>query len=104
MKAFNNLVHSSVKVRPVGVSTMDIWEFQKLNVIAEKNGQTKSVSMKILYNLIYRKEKNDRVQHVAIAQKDANAYVSASIIGIKQLYNLIGALDIEATQEDTKFP
>ncbi|KAG1446837.1 hypothetical protein G6F56_009449 [Rhizopus delemar] len=55
MEALNDLVRSG-KVRYIGASSGPVWEFQKANAIAEKNGWTKFVSMQNLYNLIYREE------------------------------------------------
>ncbi|GAA5807613.1 hypothetical protein MFLAVUS_000982 [Mucor flavus] len=58
MEALNDVVRSG-KVRYIGASTMDAWQFQKLNSIAERNGWTKFVSMQNLYNLVYREEERE---------------------------------------------
>lgn len=58
MEALNDVVKSG-KVRYIGASTMNTWEFQKLNAIAERNGWTKFVSMQNFYNLIYREEERE---------------------------------------------
>ncbi|CAO3660998.1 unnamed protein product [Rhizopus stolonifer] len=55
MEALNDLVRSG-KVRYIGASSGPVWEFQKANAIAEKNGWTEFISMQNLYNLVYRKE------------------------------------------------
>ncbi|GAN02446.1 aldo/keto reductase [Mucor ambiguus] len=58
MEALNDVVRSG-KVRYIGASSMDTWEFQKLNSIAEKNGWAQFVSMQNLYNLLYREEERE---------------------------------------------
>ncbi|KAF1801975.1 NADP-dependent oxidoreductase domain-containing protein [Mucor lusitanicus] len=58
MEALNDVVRSG-KVRYIGASSMDAWEFQKLNRIAEKNGWAQFVSMQNLYNLLYREEERE---------------------------------------------
>lgn len=58
MEALNDLVRSG-KVRYIGASSMDTWEFQKLNNIAKENGWTQFVSMQNLYNLLYREEERE---------------------------------------------
>lgn len=58
MEALNDLVRSG-KVRYIGASSMDTWQFQKLNTIAEKNGWAKFISMQNLYNLLYREEERE---------------------------------------------
>lgn len=58
MEALNDLVRSG-KVRYIGASSMDAWQFQKLNSIAEKNGWAKFISMQNLYNLLYREEERE---------------------------------------------
>ncbi|KAI9255974.1 NADP-dependent oxidoreductase domain-containing protein [Sporodiniella umbellata] len=55
MEALNDLVRLG-KVRYIGASTGQTWEFQKANNIAEKRGWAKFVSMQNLQNLIYREE------------------------------------------------
>ncbi|CAO3629795.1 unnamed protein product [Mucor fragilis] len=62
MEAFNDLVRSG-KVRYIGASNMDAWEFQKLNSIAEKNGWTQFVSMQNLYNLLSREEEREMASY-----------------------------------------
>ncbi|CAO3613066.1 unnamed protein product [Cunninghamella blakesleeana] len=62
MGALNDLVRSG-KVRYIGASSMDAWQFQKANNIAEKNGWAKFVSMQNLYNLIYREEEREMIPY-----------------------------------------
>lgn len=58
MEALHDLVKSG-KVRYIGASAMYAWQFLKANLIAEKNGWTKFVSMQNHMNLIYREEERE---------------------------------------------
>ncbi|KAG0769133.1 hypothetical protein G6F17_003640 [Rhizopus arrhizus] len=62
MEALNDLVRSG-KVRYIGASSMNAWEFQKLNSIAEKRGWAKFVSMQNLYNLVQREEEREMIPY-----------------------------------------
>ncbi|KAL9536524.1 hypothetical protein MBANPS3_012593 [Mucor bainieri] len=62
MEALNDVVRSG-KVRYIGASSMDAWEFQKMNNIAEKKGWAQFVSMQNLYNLLYREEERDMMPY-----------------------------------------
>ncbi|CAO3632869.1 unnamed protein product [Cunninghamella blakesleeana] len=62
MEALHDLVKCG-KVRYIGASSMPVYQFQKANYIAEKNGWTKFVSMQNLYNLIYREEEREMIPY-----------------------------------------
>ena len=55
MKALHDLV-SSGKVRYIGASSMQCWQFAHLNEVARKHGWTTFVSMQDEYSLLYREE------------------------------------------------
>jgi versiconal hemiacetal acetate reductase len=67
MHALNDVVLSG-KVRYLGASSMQAWEFQKLQNLAEKNGWHKFISMQNYWNLLYREEEREMVPYC----KDAN--------------------------------
>ena len=58
MEALNDLVRSG-KVLYIGASAMYAWQFLKMNMIAERRGWAKFVSMQDMYNLIYREEEKE---------------------------------------------
>ena len=43
----------------IGASAMYAWQFLKMNMIAERRGWTKFVSMQDMYNLVYREEEKE---------------------------------------------
>jgi aryl-alcohol dehydrogenase-like predicted oxidoreductase len=61
MKALNDVIEKGW-VRYIGASSMAAWEFQTLQIIAEKHGWHKFVSMQNYYNLIYREEEREMVR------------------------------------------
>jgi aryl-alcohol dehydrogenase-like predicted oxidoreductase len=60
MEALNDLVRSG-KVRYIGCSSCDAWQFAKAQHIAEEKGWTKFVSMQNKYNLLYREEEREQI-------------------------------------------
>ncbi|ORZ06243.1 NADP-dependent oxidoreductase domain-containing protein [Absidia repens] len=62
MEALHDIVKSG-KVRYIGASSMQAYEFQKANAIADKHGWTKFVSMQNLYNLMYREEEREMIPY-----------------------------------------
>ena len=60
MEALNDLVKMG-KVRYIGASSMNAWQFVKANAIAQKNRWSKFVSMQDLYNLLYREEEREMI-------------------------------------------
>jgi len=60
MEALNDLVKMG-KVRYIGASSMNAWQFVKANAIVEKNRWSKFVSMQDLYNLLYREEEREMI-------------------------------------------
>lgn len=58
MEALNDLVRSG-KVLYIGASAMYAWQFLKMNMIAERHGWAKFVSMQDMYNLVYREEEKE---------------------------------------------
>ena len=55
MKALHDLVQSR-KVRYIGASSMQTWQFAEYNRVAELNGWTQFISMQNEYSLLYREE------------------------------------------------
>ncbi|KAJ5104386.1 NADP-dependent oxidoreductase domain-containing protein [Penicillium alfredii] len=62
MRALNDVVESG-KVRYLGASSMNAWEFQALNHIAEKNGWHKFISMQDHYSLLHREEEREMIPY-----------------------------------------
>ncbi|KAI8964089.1 Aldo/keto reductase [Daldinia sp. FL1419] len=58
MKALDDLVQSG-KVRYIGASSMWAVNFARMQLVAEKNGWTKFISMQNHYNLLYREEERE---------------------------------------------
>jgi versiconal hemiacetal acetate reductase len=62
MHALNDVV-SSGKVRYLGGGSMQAWEFQKLQNLAEKNRWHKFISMQNYWNLLHREEEREMVPY-----------------------------------------
>ncbi|KAJ9630916.1 CSG1/SUR1-like protein [Taxawa tesnikishii (nom. ined.)] len=62
MKALNDVVDKGW-VRYIGASSMAAWEFQNLQVVAEKNGWHRFVSMQNYHNLLYREEEREMIPY-----------------------------------------
>lgn len=60
MEALHDVVRSG-KVRYIGASSMDAWQFSKAQYVAKANGWTQYVSMQNHYNLMYREEEREMV-------------------------------------------
>ncbi|MCZ8158557.1 MAG: aldo/keto reductase [Rhizobiaceae bacterium] len=60
MEALHDIVRSG-KARYIGASTMNAWEFERMQNIAETHGWTKFVAMQNHYNLIYREEEREMI-------------------------------------------
>jgi aryl-alcohol dehydrogenase-like predicted oxidoreductase len=60
MEALNDLVRSG-KVRYIGCSSCNAWQFAKAQYIAEQRGWTRFVSMQNKYNLLYREEEREQI-------------------------------------------
>jgi aryl-alcohol dehydrogenase-like predicted oxidoreductase len=58
MEALHDVVKSG-KVRYIGASSMDAWQFAKAQHVAERRGWTEFVSMQNHYNLLYREEERE---------------------------------------------
>ena len=58
MEALHDVVKAG-KARYIGASSMFTWQFQKMNVVAEKHGWTPFVCMQPQYNLVYREEERE---------------------------------------------
>lgn len=58
MEALHDVVKAG-KVRYIGASSMHAWQFMKAQMVAERHGWTKFVSMQNHYNLIYREEERE---------------------------------------------
>ncbi|WP_339265226.1 aldo/keto reductase [Paenibacillus sp. FSL K6-1330] len=58
MEALHDVVKAG-KVRYIGASAMNAWQFLKAQHVAEMNGWTRFVSMQNHYNLIYREEERE---------------------------------------------
>jgi 1-deoxyxylulose-5-phosphate synthase len=60
MQALHDVVRSG-KVRYIGASSMDAWQFAKAQFVAKTNGWTPFVSMQNHYNLLYREEEREMI-------------------------------------------
>lgn len=58
LEALNDIVRSG-KVRYIGASSMQAWQFQKALMISERHGWAKFVSMQNHLNLLYREEERE---------------------------------------------
>ena len=58
MEALHDVVKAG-KARYIGASSMFTWQFQKMNVEAERRGWTPFVCMQPQYNLVYREEERE---------------------------------------------
>ena len=66
MEALHDVVKAG-KVRYIGASSMNTWEFQHLNHVAELHGWTKFVSMQNFHNLLYREEEREMLKYCDFA-------------------------------------
>jgi aryl-alcohol dehydrogenase-like predicted oxidoreductase len=64
MEALHDVVRSG-KARYIGASSMNAWEFSKMQFVAEMNGWTKFVSMQNQYSLMQREEEREMFQLLA---------------------------------------
>ena len=60
MEALHDCVRAG-KVRYLGASSMDAWQFAKAQYVARTNGWTAFVTMQNHYNLLYREEEREMV-------------------------------------------
>jgi 1-deoxyxylulose-5-phosphate synthase len=60
MQALHDVVRSG-KVRYIGASSMDAWQFAKAQFVAKANGWTPFVAMQNHYNLLYREEEREMI-------------------------------------------
>jgi 1-deoxyxylulose-5-phosphate synthase len=58
MEALHDVVKTG-KARYIGASSMHAWQFAKALAVAERNGQTRFVSMQNYINLLYREEESE---------------------------------------------
>ena len=70
METLHDLVKAG-KVRYLGASKMDAWQFEKAQYVAEKHNFTKFVSMQNHYNLIFREDEREMIP-LCIDQKVAS--------------------------------
>jgi aryl-alcohol dehydrogenase (NADP+) len=68
--ALDTVIRSG-KVRYIGGSTMDAWQFMKMLGIQEKLGLSKFVSIQTHYNLLYREEEREMIP---LCQSEGIAY------------------------------
>lgn len=64
METLHDVVRSG-KARYIGASSMQAWEFVRLQYIADLHGWTRFVSMQPHYNLIYREEEREMLPYCA---------------------------------------
>ena len=62
MDALNDVVRSG-KARYIGASSMFAYQFATAQIVAERNGWTKFISMQNHYNLIYREEEREMIPY-----------------------------------------
>lgn len=60
MEALNSLIKAE-KVRAIGASAMYGYQFYNMQLVAEKNGWSKFVSMQNHYNLLYREDERESI-------------------------------------------
>jgi 1-deoxyxylulose-5-phosphate synthase len=60
MEALHDVVKAG-KARYIGASSMYAWQFAKAQIIADRNGWTRFISMQNHYNLIYREEEREMI-------------------------------------------
>ena len=60
LEALHDVVKAG-KVRYIGASSMQSWQFAKALYVAERHGWTRFVSMQNHYNLIYREEEREMI-------------------------------------------
>ena len=60
VEALDSVVQSG-KVRYLGGSTMDAWQFMKMRWVQDKLGLSKFVSIQTHYNLLYREEEREMI-------------------------------------------
>ena len=62
MKALNDVIEKGL-VTYIGASSMSAWEFQNLQVIADKHGWHRFISMQNYHNLLYREEEREMIPY-----------------------------------------
>jgi aryl-alcohol dehydrogenase (NADP+) len=70
MEALHDVVKSG-KARYIGASSMDAWQFVKMQYTADLHGWTRFISMQDHYNLVYREEEREMIpfcidQHIGV--------------------------------------
>ncbi|KAL8812126.1 MAG: hypothetical protein Q9223_001185 [Gallowayella weberi] len=80
MKALHDLVESG-KVHYIGASSMWVYQFARMQFIAEKHGWTKFISMQNQYSLCYREE-----------EREMNKFCNETGVGIIPWSPLFGGL------------
>jgi aryl-alcohol dehydrogenase-like predicted oxidoreductase len=60
MQALHDVVRAG-KARYIGASSMDAWQFAKMQYTADLHGWTRFVSMQNHYNLVYREEEREMI-------------------------------------------
>lgn len=95
MRTLNELVISG-KVRYLGASSMQAWEFQKLQNIAERNGWHKFVSMQNYWNLLYREEEREMVPYCRDAGVGVMPWSALARGALSRPFNTRGGLRNES--------
>lgn len=62
MRALNDVVEKGW-VRYIGASSMAAWEFQNLQVVAQRNGWHQFISMQNYHNMLYREEEREMIPY-----------------------------------------
>lgn len=97
MEALHGLVKSG-KVRALGASAMYGYQFYNMQIIAEKNGWTKFVSMQNHYNLLYREDEREMIP---ICKEQNVALTPYSPLAAGRLSRLEWQADTKRSQTDT---
>ncbi|KAK9469696.1 NADP-dependent oxidoreductase domain-containing protein [Lipomyces arxii] len=93
MEALHDVVKSG-KVRYIGASSMWLYEFARLQHVAEKNGWTTFISMQNIYNLVYREEEREIIPFCKVT--------GVGIMPWSPLHQGMLARPLEVTEKSTR--
>ncbi|MDK2806799.1 MAG: 1-deoxyxylulose-5-phosphate synthase [Thermoanaerobacterium sp.] len=96
MEALDSLVKAG-KVRALGASAMYGYQFYNMQLVAEKNGWTKFVSMQNHYNLLYREDERELIP---ICKQQNVALTPYSPLAAGRLSRLEWKADTKRSQTD----
>lgn len=97
LEGLNNAVKEG-KARYIGISNCFAWQIAKANVLAEKEGFAKFISVQGHYNLIFREEEREMVPY---CKEENIAITPYSALASGRLSRLPGADETKRATEDT---